>query len=193
MQHLFSQSVTSDGATDSLPALLFCSVWPMWCVARGYDGPHEAEEGVADFMAKRNNPKAARALAEWSLSNFKWAQLPSLVENYGVARSTLERWHAALKTDDELKALFTDAKNELLKGNWAAQIDETLSEIVSRMRALAKESDSLPDLTGAFEKVADVAIAKEILQREYDTETSGEVQSGYSPQEGETTAANQLN
>lgn len=127
-------------------------------------------------MAKRDNYLAARALAEWSLSNFKYASLPKISETYKVTTRTIENWLYALKEDSELSALYKENRELLLTGNWAAKIDETLSTIIDRMKALSEGSNSLPEVTLAFEKVADVSLAKEILSHEFSTEEGREIQ-----------------
>ena len=139
-------------------------------------------------MAKRDNRKAARALAEWSLTNFKYNALPTIAKNYSVADRTIERWYAELDNGGELSDLFKEYRNELTKSQWASQIDETLSVILTRMRALAADSIDLPELTLAFEKVADVSLAKEIILHEYNAEQSAEISEGVTQTESENPA-----
>ena len=130
-------------------------------------------------MAKRDNNKAARALAEWSLNNFKYNSLDKIAERYEVTTRTIENWFYSLNQDSELSDLFSEHRNELTKGQWANQIDATLSAILGRMKLLADKSISLPDLTLAFEKVADVSLAKEIILHEYSLEQGTTVPEGF--------------
>ena len=144
-------------------------------------------------MAKRDNTNAARALAEWSLTNFKYNAITKVAENHGVTTRTIENWFSALNKDSELSDLFSEHRNELTKGEWASQIDSTLSTILARMKALAAVSTELPELTLAFEKVADVSLAKEIILHEYSLEQGTEISEGFAQTQSSNSKAESLN
>lgn len=144
-------------------------------------------------MAKRDNTKAARALAEWSLTNFKYNAITKVAENHGVTTRTIENWFAALNKDSELSDLFSEHRNELTKGEWASNIDSTLSTILERIKFVSATSTDLPELTLAFEKVADVSLAKEIILHEYSLEQGTTVSEGFTQAQSTYSEAESLN
>lgn len=115
-------------------------------------------------MAKRDNVRAAQALAAWSLHNYSTITAEEVAKTHGVSVPSLWRYLRALKTDSELSQNFNEAAKELLNRHWADDIDDTMSTLQTRMKALAVTSESLQDITHAYRNVAEIALAKEILK-----------------------------
>jgi hypothetical protein len=114
-------------------------------------------------MAKRDNRLAARALADWARHRFARSQETAIADKYGVATRTLWRWKDALDDDPELSALYKQAVERHLDGDWANQLDGALGDAIAKLRELIQASESLEDVTEAFAKLSEVAIAKEML------------------------------
>lgn len=115
-------------------------------------------------MAKRDNHKAARALAEWALSNFSRSSALTVAQNHEIAERTLWRYLAALKDDTELSALLDDATQSLLNSGWASRIDKTMSKVMDKIDGVLEDKQSLSDLTNAFRQIAEIALAKQVLE-----------------------------
>ena len=115
-------------------------------------------------MARRDNARAARALAEWALEGFGRAAADQIAATYKVAPRTVWNWKAALDTDSELAALFRARLNDILDKDWAAHLDEALAELVQRIRALAADEPDLAKVVDAFRALSEVAITREVLR-----------------------------
>lgn len=115
-------------------------------------------------VARRDNPKAARALAEAAFSTDA-----KVCERYGITLRTLQNWRAALKADPELSRLFAEAHAELERRDWGDEVSRTLSAAAQKLQALilgAQSSDPetiravLEGVTG----LAKIALTRELLQ-----------------------------
>lgn len=123
-------------------------------------------------MARRDNHAAARALAEWALTGYTRAGMLRIAESHGVSPRTLENWRDALKTDRELASLFKDAAGRVATGDWASHLAEALVATVTKLRHLIDASESLPEVTGAFVALTDVALEKEALRAALEAESA---------------------
>lgn len=112
---------------------------------------------------RRDNQKAARALAEWARHGFSRATEGQIADTYEVAARTLWRWKDALDTDHELSALFRDRLNDHINGHWADQLDATIRASIARMADLIQTSDDLTKVTEAFVALSEVALTREVL------------------------------
>ena len=115
-------------------------------------------------MARRDNARAARALAEWALEGFREAAVAKLTATYEVSPRTLWNWKKALDSDSELAGLFRARLNDILDKDWAAHLDEALAELVQRIRALAADEPDLAKVVDAFRALSEVAITREVLR-----------------------------
>jgi hypothetical protein len=115
-------------------------------------------------VARRDNARAARALAEWALEGFREAAVAKLTATYEVAPRTLWNWKKALDTDSELAGLFRDRLNDILDRDWAAHLTDALAELVQRIRALAAGEEDLGKVVEAFRALSEVAITREVLR-----------------------------
>ena len=113
---------------------------------------------------RRDNHQAARALADWAQHRFARSYENRIADTYGVAPRTLWRWKDALDSDKELSALFKTAIQTHVTRDWADHLDATLTAAITKLLTLIEASDSLPDVTEAFAKLSEVAIAKEMLR-----------------------------
>lgn|SRR5690625_930632 len=113
---------------------------------------------------RRDNPKAARALAEWAREGFREAHVNRISESYGVAPRTVWNWKAALDTDTELAGLFRDRLNDILDQDWASHLNDALTELVQRIRALTASEDDLGKIVEAFRALSEVEITREVLR-----------------------------
>ena len=114
-------------------------------------------------MAKRDNPTAARALADWARHGFTNDAAHRLSDTYKVSTRTLWRWKDALDNDNELSQLFRDRMNDALDQDWAAELDGALREIITRIRELVADENDLAKVTAAFEKLSEVLITREVF------------------------------
>lgn len=112
---------------------------------------------------RRDNHKAARALAEWARHGFSRATEQQIAESAGVTARTLWNWKDALTTDPELSALFRDRLNEHLNSHWADELDAAIRASISRMFDLIQSSDDLTEVTQAFVALSEVALTREVL------------------------------
>lgn len=115
-------------------------------------------------MARRDNARAARALAEWALEGFREAAVAKLTATYEVAPRTLWNWKKALDTDSELAALFKARLNDILDRDWAAHLTDALAELVQRIRTLAADEPDLGKVVEAFRALSEVEITREVLR-----------------------------
>lgn len=115
-------------------------------------------------MARRDNDKAARALADWARHGFTRATADQIAATYQVAPRTVWNWKAALDDDTELAALFRERLNDLLNKDWAAHLDTALAETVEKLRALIQASTDLTSVVEAFRALSEVAITREVLR-----------------------------
>ncbi len=112
---------------------------------------------------KRDNAKAARALAEAAYSTDA-----KVCEDHGITLRTLQNWRAALKTDRELSRLFAEAHRELGNRGWADEVDETLSAATQKLRALilgaqSSSPETIQAVTGAIQSLAEIAMTRDML------------------------------
>ena len=114
-------------------------------------------------MAKRNNQKAARAIAEWALYGFKYGEAQKVADNHSVTVRTLTNWYIATKKDPELSELYQKAAKTLADQDWAQTLSHDISQLQSLLLSQAKESKSVQDLTLAHRSLAELQIAKELL------------------------------
>lgn len=112
---------------------------------------------------RRDNQKAARALAEWARHGFSRATEGQIADTYKVAARTLWRWKDALDTDAELSALFRDRLNDYINGHWADDLDATIRASITRMLELIETCDDLTKVTEAFTALSEVALTREVL------------------------------
>lgn len=115
-------------------------------------------------MARRDNARAARVLAEWALEGFREAAVAKLTATYEVAPRTLWNWKKALDSDSELAGLFRDRLNDILDKDWAAHLTDALAELVQRIRTLAADEPDLGKVVEAFRALSEVEITREVLR-----------------------------
>lgn len=141
-------------------------------------------------MAKRDNHKAARALADWAQHGFTRATENKIADTYGINTRTLWRWKDALDDDNELSALFRARLNDALDQDWASHLGEALVELIQRIRELADQPDTpLRDVTEAFRALSEVAITREVLRGAADAQPHR----GYEAPSREAPASNATN
>lgn len=123
---------------------------------------------------RRDNHKAARALAEWARHGFTRATEQQIADTYEIAVRTLWRWKDALDTDPELSALFRDLLNDHLNRTWSDHLDAALTASITRMLDLIRTSHKLNEVTEAFRALSEIAITREVLHAATHGETGHE-------------------
>src|SRR5690606_8440270 len=115
-------------------------------------------------VARRDNARAARALAEWALEGFREAAVAKLTATYEVAPRTLWNWKKALDSDTELAGLFRDRPHAAPDLDRPQHLGEALAELVQRIRTLAAGEEDLGKVVEAFRALSEVAITREVLR-----------------------------
>lgn len=115
-------------------------------------------------MAKRDNIKAARALAEAAFSTDA-----KVCEEYGITLRTLQNWRAALKKDKELSRLFAEAHRELGNRDWGETVAQTLNAAAQKLQALilgatSSDPETIRAVTDGVTGLAKIAMTREMLQ-----------------------------
>lgn len=140
-------------------------------------------------MARRDNARAARALAEWALEGFREAAVAKLTATYEVAPRTLWNWKKALDSDSELAGLFRDRLNAALDLDWSQHLGEALAELVQRIRTLAADEPDLGKVVEAFRALSEVEITREVLRGASDADPHR----GHEATSGQATSARAAN
>lgn len=115
-------------------------------------------------MAKRDNIKAARALAEAAYSTDA-----TVCDEFGITIRTLQRWREALKTDPELSRLFAECHRELGNRDWGDMVTSTLSAAAQKLQALilgatSSDPETIRAVTDGVTGLAKIAMTREMLQ-----------------------------
>lgn len=115
-------------------------------------------------MAKRDNAKAARVLAEAAFVKDD----VQVLGKFKISLRTLYNWRDALRTDAELARLFAEACAELEKRDWADELTFALSAGVRHLQTLilgARSSDpeTIQAVTNAVLGMAEIAMTRDML------------------------------
>ncbi|QLG11014.1 hypothetical protein HLB42_09690 [Deinococcus sp. D7000] len=114
-------------------------------------------------MAKRDNARAARLLAEAALTTDA-----KVCESHGITLRTLQNYRAALKTDPELSRLYAEARQVVITRDWAEQLGVTLSGAAAKLLALidgaqSSAPETIQAVTGAVLGLAEIALTRDML------------------------------
>jgi hypothetical protein len=109
-----------------------------------------------------DNHTAALILVDAILTNDRTA-----AAKHGITDRTLRRYRDALRTDQELSALFQLARKDAAQRSWAQELDAGLVEVITQIRT---RSERLPDTPEGYQAIVDaaralgeIAVAREVL------------------------------
>lgn len=127
-------------------------------------------------MAKRNNHKAALALAQWALKGFTEASAGQIAKTHETTYRTLRRWRDKLKEDIDLSSKYQQYLHEMtttgqtyetidLK-HWSVELNETLNAALQKQRELIEKADNLEhlsDVNQAVGTLTEIQFARDVL------------------------------
>ena len=87
-------------------------------------------------------------------------------DKWDVTQRTIQRWRTSLETDDKLRHLTTQYRQQQTE-KWLEDIPEAMAAFVDFFKRAARELDpkeaTAADLVAAFEAVADVHLTQKIV------------------------------
>lgn len=109
---------------------------------------------------KRDNARAARALVDAALLGDATA-----CAKHEITSRTLQRYRAALETDEELSAFYAQLSRAVTTQNWATELNIThVRKLGTMTRDLpGSTAENISAVTGAVKVLSEIAITREIL------------------------------
>lgn len=112
---------------------------------------------------KRDNARAARALVDAALLGDATA-----CAKHEITSRTLQRYRAALETDEELSAFYAQLSRAVTTQNWATELNLTLTTAIRKQGDLIRDltgstADNISAVTGAIKALSEIAITRDVL------------------------------
>ena len=148
-------------------------------------------------MAKRDNEKAAKILAEAALLRND----AKVCERWGITTRTLQNYRAALAEDGELSASFINLLKATETQDWLTQLDATMQSVLKKiadgLELFAPESFSdLVSLAGIIDTLSEIRLSRDMYgidEPNKGTETQGAGTESRTRRQGEGAAPSGLN
>lgn len=112
---------------------------------------------------KRDNLRAARALVDAALQGDATA-----CAKHEITARTLQRYRAALETDEELSAFYAQLSRTVTTQNWANELNVTLTTAIRKQGDLIRgittsSAENISAVTGAIKALSEIAITRDVL------------------------------
>ena len=112
---------------------------------------------------KRDNARAARALVDAALLGDATA-----CAKHEITSRTLQRYRAALDSDEELSAFYAQLSRAVTTQNWATELNITLVTLVRKLGTMTRDlpgstAENISAVTGAVKVLSEIAITREVL------------------------------